>query len=68
MSCPHGAGEPDNCSQCAGAKARIVKLDSKTGAVTVNGKKVKRDFGGGDPVMHGRRPISAAGKAAARRK
>lgn len=44
MACPHGAGAPESCSQCVGAKPRRVDHDPKTGALTVNGKPAGRPF------------------------
>lgn len=33
VKCPHGQGPPTSCSQCQGAKPRIVTHDPNTGIV-----------------------------------
>lgn len=63
MACPHSLiGDPSSCSQCRGATARIVRVNPQNGEVRVDGKVVQRD------VSAGRRPLSPAARAAAKRR
>jgi hypothetical protein len=41
MSCPHGVnGDPRRCSQCLGARPRVIRRDEVRGVFTIDGVDV----------------------------
>jgi hypothetical protein len=44
MSCPHGCGDAEWCSQCVGAVPRIVTRDPDTGILAVDGVPAPRTY------------------------